>query len=119
VRISGSKWLNLVLLVVMLTMPAVGQDASLMVGKEKQSQPAACHRHGTRIPGPQPVTYRCCQSGHDSAILQNSAVWQLDSFDFTVFAERGHILVTVSRVPKHRDGPPSSSDPPDLTPLRI
>ena len=118
-RISSSNWLNLVLLVVTATVPAVGQDPSLMIEKEKQAQPAACHQHGTRIPTPQPVTYRCCQSGHDSAILQNSAAWQLDFFDVTVSAERRHIFVPASGVPKYGDAPPSSSDPPDVTPLRI
>ncbi len=118
-RISGSNWLNLVLLVLTVAGPAVGQDASLMIEKEKQAQPAACHQHGRRIPTPQPVTYRCCQSGHDSAILQNLPAWQLDFFDFAVSAERRHIVVPSSRMSKHGDASPSSADPPDVTPLRI
>ena len=36
------------------------------------ARPAACHQHEGALPSPQPVSYRCCQSGHDSAIVQSS-----------------------------------------------
>jgi hypothetical protein len=117
VRKRNSSWLTIFLLIVIVTVPVVGQDPLLMV--PIHSRPAGCHQHGNPAPRPQPVSYRCCQSGHDSAILQSSAASQLDSFGLTVPAARGQIFVPASRVRSHGDVGPSSTDPPDLTPLRV
>jgi hypothetical protein len=32
-------------------------------------QPAGCHEHASHVPAPQPASYNCCQTGHDSALL--------------------------------------------------
>ena len=77
-----------------------------------------CHQHDT-TPVPQPVSYRCCQSGHNSAILQNSMTSELGALALVpaaqskpnlpaAFAEHSLLNLTVS-----------SPDPPDLIALRI
>jgi hypothetical protein len=35
-------------------------------------KPAGCHEHGQRSPAPNPVTYKCCQLGHQSAAVREA-----------------------------------------------
>jgi len=113
---SSPNWLAIPLLAVMIVVPLAGQDASVMTAT---ARPAACHQHDGAPPSPQPVSYRCCQSGHDSAILQ-SALWsQLDSSDQPVPVERARIFTLSSTLPIVRQVSASSADPPGLTALRI
>ncbi len=83
------------------------------------ARPAACHQHEGALPLPQPVSYRCCQSGHDSAIVQSSPASQLDSVDLATPVERTQIFAPSSAAQIVRQLSTSSADPPDLTPLRI
>jgi hypothetical protein len=113
----SSSILSAVLLSALVTLSITGPDASLMIAA--QAPAAGCHQH---VPAPvsQPVSYRCCQSGHDSALLQISFTVQLDSADLTA----GHpILIPVPafhvRGQSTSDLATSSSDPPNITPLRV
>jgi hypothetical protein len=112
----GSKWFAVLLLATTATVSVAGRDTSPMVAVHER--PAGCHQHGT-APVPQPVSYRCCQSGHDSAILQASFTSQLDSADLTSFAELSQILMPTSSHQNPRNLATSSTDPPDTTPLRV
>jgi hypothetical protein len=113
----GSSLLSAVLLSALVTLPTTRPDASLMIAM--QAPPAGCHQHGP-APVSQPVSYRCCQSGHDSALLPISFAAQLDSGDLTdghpiripvpSFHDRGHSRHNLAT---------SSSDPPNTTPLRV
>jgi hypothetical protein len=113
----SSSVLSAVLLSALVAVSISGPDASLMTAA--QTPAAGCHQHSP-APASQPVNYRCCQSGHDSALLQISFTAQPDSGDLTAghpiripvpaFHDRGrspHSLTT------------SSSDPPNITPLRV
>jgi hypothetical protein len=113
---SSPNWLALLLLSAMIVVPPAGQDASAMMAP---ARPAACHQHEGAPPLPQPVSYRCCQSGHDSAILQSAPASQLDSADQPAPVERTDIFTLPSTLPIVRRVSASSADPPDLTPLRI
>lgn len=62
-----SNLLVLLLLVAVVGLSVAGQTAA-MTASEK---PAGCHHHGKPDSAPQPA-YQCCQSGHNSAILQAS-----------------------------------------------
>lgn len=109
--------LSAVLLGALVVLSIAGQDASQMIAAQPPA--AGCHQHSP-APVPQPVSYRCCQSGHDSALLQFSFAAQLGSGDLTAgnpiripvpaFHVRGH---------RPRDLATSSSDPPNITPLRV
>jgi hypothetical protein len=97
--------------------PLVGQVTSAMpIAHER---PAGCHQHGTS-PAPQPVSYRCCQSGHDSAILQVSLISQSQLSDLASHFELSEVLISsVTRQSFRGDVTPSSADPPVTTPLRV
>ena len=112
---SSPNWLVILLLAAMIAVPLAGQDGSLVMAP---ARPAACHQHGG-APASQPVSYRCCQSGHDSAILQSSLASQLDSADLDTPLERTDIFAPPSKVQIVRRVSTSSADPPNLTPLRI
>jgi hypothetical protein len=113
----SSSLLSAVLLSALVTLSIAGPDASLMIAA--QAPAAGCHQHSP-APVSQPVSYRCCQGGHDSALLQISPAVPTDSVALTVglpiripvpaFHIRGH---------SQRDLETSSSDPPNTTQLRV
>jgi len=113
---SSPNWLAILLLAAMIVVPLAGQDVSVMMAP---ARPAACHQHEGAPPSPQPVSYRCCQSGHDSAILQSAPASQLDSADISASVERTGIFTPTAMLPIVRQVSASSADPPGLTPLRI
>jgi hypothetical protein len=113
---SSPTWLAILLLAVTIVVPLAGQDASVMTAT---ARPAACHQHDGAPPSPQPVSYRCCRSGHDSAILQSTFWSQLDSSDQPASVERTRIFTLPSTLPIVRQVSASSADPPGLTALRI
>jgi hypothetical protein len=79
---------------------------------------AGCHQHGAKPPAPTPSSYRCCQVGHNSALLQSAASAQLSlaavaSGDYrpvpVVNSSRKDIVSTTILSP----------DPPHTIPLRV
>jgi hypothetical protein len=113
---SSPYWLTILLLAAMMTVPPVGPDVSLMM---VPARPAACHGHEGAVPFPQPVSYRCCQSGHNSAILRSSSASELDAIYLVAPLERADVFAPNSKLQIVRQVAHSSADPPDLTPLRI
>lgn len=111
------NWLAIWLVTVVATLPVAGQDASVMM--VAHVRPAACHQHDGTAPLPEPVSYRCCQIGHDAAILQSSPASQLDSFELPAPGEWDHILALGTKIQSLRNRTTSSADPPDLIPLRV
>jgi hypothetical protein len=96
--------------------PLVGQVTSAM--PMAHERPPGCHHHGSN-PGPQPVSYRCCQSGHDSAILQGSLISQSQLSELASHFELSEVLISSVNRQNLRDVTPSSADPPNTTPLRV
>src|SRR5437660_12633947 len=39
----------------------------------RNTRTAGCHEHSSPLPSPEPVSHKCCQSGHNAAILQQCA----------------------------------------------
>jgi len=79
---------------------------------------AGCHQHGEKPPAPMPSSYRCCQVGHNSALLQSAANNQL-SLVAVASADCRPDPVVIST---HSDlGSPtvSSPDPPRSIPIRV
>ena len=112
----ASNLLTMLLLTVMATTSLTGQGTSPMLAAHEG--PAGCHQHGpARVP--QPVSYRCCQSGHDSAILQASFTSQPDSADLISHVELSQDLIPNAAHQTLRILAFSSADPPDTTPLRV
>jgi hypothetical protein len=84
-----------------------------------QAPPAGCHQHGP-APVSQPVSYRCCQGGHDSALLQISLAVQPDSVGLTARYPVHFLLPMLHDQGQNpRNLAPSSADPPNITPLRV
>jgi hypothetical protein len=111
-----SKWMAVTLLSVISAAATAGQDTALM--NVTQPQPAGCH-HRDGAPASRPVSYRCCQSGHDSAILQSSLSSQLEFVDVTSLADSSqNTTLTIVRRNLRKLALPSA-DPPGTTPLRI
>src|SRR5438552_8647500 len=109
------KWLVILLLTTMATLPVAGNVTS--VAMVSRPRPAACHQHGSSVPHRQPVSYRCCQSGHDTAILQSSSASHLNSFDLAAPSEPSPISLPTAPLQNPRNLTTSSPDPPDLISL--
>jgi hypothetical protein len=81
--------------------------------------PAGCHQHGHKTPSPQPQSFVCCLSGHDSAIVQASSVPApacSDRLHLSDGASSTVVVIYLVTNPKHFI---SSGDPPAASPLRI
>lgn len=111
-----SNWSAMLLVALMATFQLLGQADSSV--SPVHGQPAACQQHGT-APVPHPVSYRCCQSGHDSAILQAPFTSQPDAAVLTLHVELFGVLVPSVTHQSLRHLATSSADPPDITPLRV
>jgi hypothetical protein len=107
------KVLAVLLLAAMATVVVAGQEGPLMV---VAARPAGCHQHGAKPPVSAPVSYRCCQSGHDSAILQTLLTPQLSGFSTSVSIP---VPIPVATQRCLHSLMISSSDPPDTIPLRV
>jgi hypothetical protein len=111
-----SNLLVVLLLTVVITTSAAKPDASMMIMARGRS--AACHQHGSAAPTSQPVSYRCCQGGHDSAILQAAFAWQL-SWAGAISAAEPASAVPVLFVRNARNLLRSSTSPPAGMTLRV
>ena len=111
---SASNMLMLLLVTAIVTVPLLGQETPMFALHER---PAGCHQHGA-VPLPQPVSYSCCQAGHDFAILQFSFSSQPDSAEPVSYMRLAQIPVrTIFH--KALQIASSSADPPDIAPLRV
>src|SRR6266576_2054069 len=111
-----SKVFATLLLVLMATVSWAGQDSMAMTGPA--APPAGCHQHGAKPPASPPVSYRCCQSGHNSAVLQTSFTTLL----YSALASTGVSIpapITVSTQGCLHSLILSSPDPPHTIPLRV
>src|SRR6266853_3588453 len=78
---SGSKILALLLIAALVTAPLAARSLALAVANHAPSaavdeRPAGCHAHGGQSlplsPLPAPVSYQCCLTGHDAAVVPAS-----------------------------------------------
>jgi hypothetical protein len=111
-----SNLLAVLLLTMSVTLSAVGQDLFQLVAI--QVRPAACHQHGSNGPDSRPASYRCCQLGHNSAIVQISFSSHLCVSEATAVSQSGPTLTIVSADPTLRTLT-TSADPPNTSPLRV
>jgi len=80
--------------------------------------PAGCHEHARQAPGPEPVSYQCCQTGHNAAVPQTVTnirplvlIPRSPAPEEVLFSVTGHGGFHHSLI--------SSSSPPGSTPLRV
>jgi hypothetical protein len=112
---SSSKILAVLLVTLMAAISVAGREGHMMPAAVR---PAGCHQHGAKPPASVPVSYRCCQNGHDSAILQTSRAAQVSS---TLLAT-GDVMpapVTIAIQVWVQSLKILSPDPPHTIPLRV
>jgi hypothetical protein len=111
----SSQLLAIFLLIGIATVSSAGHRATLMSAVAVRH--AGCHQHGEKPPASAPMSYRCCQGGHDSAILQTftaDAPAQMVSNGDSIPAS-----VTPSTQICLHSLMISSPDPPEIIPLRV
>jgi len=116
-RTHGSRIVPMLLMALVTTISLAGQDSTMMT--PAALRPAGCHQHGAKPPASTPVSYGCCQQGHDPAIPQSSFVSHrapsrlvstLSSLNPPFAAPRPGSLQILTI---------SSPDPPHTVPLRV
>jgi len=127
-----SKILGLLLIAALVTatlatrsLAVAGADGAPSAAVDER--PAGCHAHGSQSlplsplphsPLPAPVSYQCCLTGHDAAVVPDSISPQPPAQCAAVHRQIEPLLTgyflgdfEVSMIP--------SADPPGMTPLRI
>lgn len=79
---------------------------------------ASCHQHDGKPLAPTPSSYRCCQVGHNSALLQSAANAQLHSVA-EASADGQPALLLISTRNDTVSATIQSPDPPHTIPLRV
>ena len=111
----SSKLLAVFLLLGMAAISLPGQETMLM---QMPTAPAAgCHQHGAKPPARVPSSYRCCQLGHNSAVLQSSLTAQPSLV--VVPGESGSSPIVISVRNDPGAAAVLSPDPPHTIPLRV
>lgn len=106
-----------VLLLTAMAVSAAGQQGLTMAAMEARS--AGCHHDGAKPPAPVPASYRCCQSGHDSAIVLTPLTTQRSSAQL---AFAGALVSDSFTIPPQSSFPDlmiASPDPPRTILLRV
>jgi hypothetical protein len=110
----ASNLLAVLLVSLIATAALLGQGASTMPVVHERL--GGCHPHGSAVPPP--VSYRCCESGHDSALLQISFTSQPDA-DLAAAIEVSKATIPDITHQALCHLATSSADPPAIAPLRI
>jgi hypothetical protein len=114
---AGVRAVAMLLLTLTAAVSVAGQESTLML--PVPARPAVCHQHGAKPLAPKPVSYRCCQSGHDSAILQAPLTTRLSSVHRVSTGASISAPVTVSSLSRLQCLTIASPDPPRTIPLRV
>ena len=110
---------SIAVVLLMLTIIPVSVVGQVLTPAAALAAPAGCHEHSQHAPVSQPVSYVCCEVGHNSAILQKSVVSQSLSLQSSAF---GVVMEVV--IPVHLNSGSDflsvpSSGPASLIPLRV
>ena len=83
-------------------------------------RPASCHEDARKIPAPAPISHRCCQIGHQPAILHASSC-DSQRLPLRILPGLDYVELTldVAAVENFPNPLILTGDPPTLAPLRI
>ena len=125
----GSKILALLLIAALVTAPLAARSLALAVANHAPSaavdeRPAGCHAHGGQSlplsPLPAPVSYQCCLTGHDAAVVPASTSPQPPAqCQYAQVTLQIQSALTAYSLGGLEVSLLLSGDPPGTTPLRI
>jgi hypothetical protein len=104
------------LLLRLATVSLPWQETSTM--RTEAAPVAGCHQHGAKPPAPTPSNYRCCQIGHNSALLQSATSTQLPLVAMASAHTQSPKIVISPRT-NLVSATILSPDPPHTIPLRV
>jgi len=81
--------------------------------------PAGCHEHGQPAPSPVPVSHKCCEAGHQTAIVQETTELRPPPAHVSLVADRPESLIAPRAIQSPSNLLISSSFEPILVSLRI
>lgn len=107
-------------LIFLITVAVAARSPAALAVVSGHSLPAAapsCHQHSSKAPAPGPVSFQCCVSGHQAAIILLLFEIQppqvtASTFTLATYMPSGAETLTAILVSL-------SGDPPGIVPLRI
>jgi hypothetical protein len=114
---QNSKLMAILLFALIVAVSMAGQEVSPMMAAPVH--PGGCHQHGAKPPASAPVSYRCCQQGHESAMPQSSFASQLSQSRLVSSVSSLNPPIAAPRQGSLQVLTVSSPDPPHLVPLRV
>jgi hypothetical protein len=83
-------------------------------------RPASCHEDARKIPAPGPISHRCCQIGHQPAILHASSS-DSQQLPLRILPTPDHVdpALNIAALESSPNALIPTGDPPTLAPLRI
>jgi hypothetical protein len=82
-------------------------------------RPAGCHEHGQPVPSPAPVSHKCCEAGHRTAIVQETTPLRPSLAYVSFVADSPELLIAPHAFLRPSNLLISSSFEPLLCSLRI
>jgi hypothetical protein len=113
----NSRLLAILLLAGLAAISLAGQPDTL--ANVAAAEPAGCHQHGAKPPASTPASHRCCQAGHNSAILQNSQATRPPLADAVSSVDSGPGPDVTSTLKHFRSLTISPPDSPPIVSLRV
>jgi hypothetical protein len=77
----------------LVTVTATFLGIQTLASSPRNTRTAGCHEHHSPLPSPEPVSHKCCQTGHDAAILQEPAKVRQSPACVWLVAEHPELLI--------------------------
>ena len=111
----GQKVLALLLLAVV----TAALSGATPIPQPGPGHPAGCHGHGQPAPPPVPVSHKCCEAGHQAAIVQEPGNPRDSLANVARISESPRLLVAQNPAETFLSSTALSVKPPGITPLRV
>ena len=108
-------------LLLFAAMTATSPGAQIPVSRGiVHERPASCHEDARKIPAPGPISHRCCQIGHQPAILHASSS-DSQQLPLRILPAPVHVdpALNIAALESFPNALILTGDPPTLAPLRI
>ena len=111
---------QIIAVVLLLAVLPIAAPQAHSTALPETSAPAACHRHGGRVPSRSPVTHECCEVGHQAAVLvKASGTLRRSLISVCAVSDSPEPFISSDFVAGFAGAIARQGSPPSSTPLRV